>query len=181
MNYKFRAWSMVYGVVSVALCTGITAAGCGLTLSNVQEPAFPVPTEPALVLAIRAEEPAINVVGLRSDGRDCIDTPMKPEVFVEEPPAYVGEFTITAYCPGTCCNGSWAGQTATGVPAGPGVVAVDPDVIPLGSVVAIDGVEYLAADTGSAIKGRKIDVCMSTHAEACAFGVLEKEVWLSNE
>ena len=59
--------------------------------------------------------------------------------------------------------------------------AGDPDVIPLGSVVAIDGVEYLAADTGGAIKGRKIDVCMSTHTEARAFGVQEKEVWLSNE
>lgn len=62
---------------------------------------------------------------------------------------YIGECTITAYCPCEECCGRWAdGVTATGLPAGPGVVAVDPEVIPLGSTVIIDGQRYLAADTG---------------------------------
>ena len=49
MNYRPRAWGMVYGAVSAALCTGITVAGCGLALINAQEPAFPVPTQPVPV------------------------------------------------------------------------------------------------------------------------------------
>lgn len=89
---------------------------------------------------------------------------------------YIGECTITAYCPCAECCGRWAdGLTATGLPAEPGIVAVDPAVIPLGSTVMIDGQEYLAADTG--VTGLHVDVCLSTHRETVAFGVRTAEVW----
>lgn len=89
---------------------------------------------------------------------------------------YIGECTITAYCPCAECCGRWAdGLTATGLPAEPGIVAVDPAVIPLGSTVVIDGQEYLAADTG--VTGLHVDVCLSTHRETVAFGVRTAEVW----
>lgn len=59
------------------------------------------------------------------------------------------------------------GTTATGIPAGPGVVAVDPSVIPLGTRMTIPGYgEGVAADTGGAIKGNRIDVWVATNAEA---------------
>jgi 3D (Asp-Asp-Asp) domain-containing protein/septal ring factor EnvC (AmiA/AmiB activator) len=59
------------------------------------------------------------------------------------------------------------GTTATGIPAGPGVVAVDPSVIPLGSRLTIPGYgEGVAADTGGAIQGLRIDLWVSTAAEA---------------
>lgn len=59
------------------------------------------------------------------------------------------------------------GTTATGIPAGPGVVAVDPSVIPLGTRMTIPGYgEGVAADTGGAIKGNRIDVWVATAAEA---------------
>ena len=90
---------------------------------------------------------------------------------------YVGECTITAYCPCVECCGRWAdGVTATGLPAGPGVVAVDPEVIPLGSTVIIDGQRYLAADTG--VTGNHVDICLADHAETAAFGVKTAEVWV---
>lgn len=90
---------------------------------------------------------------------------------------YIGECTITYYCPcGECC-GRWAdGITATGIPATPGVVAVDPGVIPLGSTVAIDGVRYLAADTG--VTGNHVDICVTSHEAAEAFGVRSADVWV---
>lgn len=93
---------------------------------------------------------------------------------------YIGECTITAYCPcGECC-GRWAdGVTATGLPAGPGVVAVDPEVIPLGSTVIIDGLRYLAADTG--VTGKHADVCLPDHEDTVAHGVRIAEVWVSAE
>ncbi len=59
------------------------------------------------------------------------------------------------------------GTTATGIPTGPGVVAVDPSVIPLGTRMTIPGYgEGVAADTGSGIKGLRIDVWVSNAAQA---------------
>jgi 3D (Asp-Asp-Asp) domain-containing protein/peptidoglycan hydrolase CwlO-like protein len=59
------------------------------------------------------------------------------------------------------------GTTATGIPTGPGIVAVDPSVIPLGTRMTIPGYgEAVAADTGGAIKGLRIDVWVPSAAEA---------------
>ena len=90
---------------------------------------------------------------------------------------YIGECTITAYCPCAECCGRWAdGLTASGLPAGLGIVAVDPDVIPLGSTVVIDGQEYLAADTG--VTGNHVDICMADHQETVEHGVRTAAVWI---
>ena len=63
------------------------------------------------------------------------------------------------------------GTTATGVPVGWGIVAVDPDVIPLGTRMTIPGYgEGVAADTGSAVQGRIIDLWFPTRAQALAWG-----------
>lgn len=56
------------------------------------------------------------------------------------------------------CSGC-SGTTATGLPTGFGVVAVDPKVIPLGTKLYIPGYgEAIAGDTGGNIKGAKIDL-----------------------
>lgn len=86
-------------------------------------------------------------------------------------------FTATAYCPGPCCNGKWAGMTAMGrtieyyTNRGINVIAVDPRVIPLGTKVIYNGIEYIALDTGRVIKGKKIDVFMAGHEDTLKFGV----------
>lgn len=83
--------------------------------------------------------------------------------------AYLGEFTVTAYCPCDECCGRWAdGVTASGLPAGPGIVAVDR--------VVIDGLKYLAADTG--VTGNHVDICMASHEDTVAHGVRTAEVWV---
>lgn len=90
---------------------------------------------------------------------------------------YLGEFTITAYCPCEDCCGRWAdGVTASGLPAGPGIVAVDRSVIPLSSTVVIDGQRYLAADTG--VTGNHVDICVTSHQSAKDHGVRKAEVWV---
>lgn len=59
------------------------------------------------------------------------------------------------------------GTTATGIPTGPGIVAVDPTVIPLGTRMTVPGYgEGVAADTGSAITGLRIDLWVRTAREA---------------
>jgi 3D (Asp-Asp-Asp) domain-containing protein len=66
---------------------------------------------------------------------------------------------------------SMPGRTATGLPVGPGVVAVDPAVIPLGTRLSIPGYgEGVAADTGGAVQGLTIDLWFATLAEALAWG-----------
>lgn len=73
----------------------------------------------------------------------------------------------SAYAPGYGCGS----RTATGAKAGYGVAAVDPSVIPLGTKLYIPGYGYaVAADTGGAIKGDRIDLCFDTRAEAIAWG-----------
>lgn len=75
----------------------------------------------------------------------------------------------TAYSP-YCCRGV-DDITATGVHAGYGVVAVDPAVVPLGSRLYIEGYGYaLAGDTGSRIKGLRIDLGYDTKRQAIQFG-----------
>jgi uncharacterized protein YabE (DUF348 family) len=90
------------------------------------------------------------------------------------------EVLSTAYCPCTkCCGPSAKGVTRTGLPAKKGVIAVDPRVIPLGSRVYVDGYGFaVAADTGSAIKGDRIDVCFDTHQEALVWGMRWLKIYI---
>ena len=63
------------------------------------------------------------------------------------------------------------GRTASGLPVGVGVIAVDPTVIPLGTRVFVPGYgRAVAADMGAAIKGDIIDLWMPSTAAARAWG-----------
>lgn len=92
---------------------------------------------------------------------------------------YLGRFKLTAYCNCSRCCGKWAGgATASGVmPKAGRTIAVDPRVIPLGTKVVINGHTYVAEDTGSAIKGNKIDVYFNSHQAALNFGVQYADVY----
>jgi 3D (Asp-Asp-Asp) domain-containing protein len=66
---------------------------------------------------------------------------------------------------------SLKGHTATGLPVGWGIVAVDPSVIPLGTKLTIPGYgEGVAADVGSGVHGATIDLWFPTLAQARAWG-----------
>jgi 3D (Asp-Asp-Asp) domain-containing protein len=82
----------------------------------------------------------------------------------------------TAYT--ASCSGC-SGMTATGRPAGHGVVAVDPRVIPLGTRMYIPGYGHaVAGDTGGAIHGRRIDLGFNSNASAMRFGRRPVTVYL---
>ena len=91
-----------------------------------------------------------------------------------------GEFLIYHYCPCEYCCGKKLGDpdygiTATGTVATTGhTVAVDPDVIPLGSEVLINGVVYIAEDTG--VQGKTIDLFINSHDQASAMGTYTTDV-----
>ncbi len=76
----------------------------------------------------------------------------------------------TAYCEG--CSGITANGTDIRTNPGLKVIAVDPRVIPLGTKVWVEGYgEAIAADTGGAIKGNKIDVFIPSDGQARNWGV----------
>lgn len=63
------------------------------------------------------------------------------------------------------------GRTALGIKTRKGVVAVDPKLIPLGTRLHVPGYGHaIAADVGTAIKGRLIDLWMPNHAAARKWG-----------
>ncbi len=109
-------------------------------------------------------------------------------------PVSLGRFKLTAYCPcGECC-GKWANSRpvdkngneivygATGERLVEGMsVAVDPDVIPYGTEIIINGHTYKAQDCGNGIKGNDIDIYMTDHNDALEFGVQYAEVFLAEE
>lgn len=81
----------------------------------------------------------------------------------------------TAYTPH--CYGC-SGRTAIGLPAGPGIVAVDPRVIPLGSHLYIPGYGFaLAGDTGGDIVGDRVDLGFASYSAAIRFGRREVTVY----
>lgn len=84
----------------------------------------------------------------------------------EGKPLATGDFQATAY--------SLKGRTASGEMVRTGLIAADPRVLPLGTMVRIEAGKYSGvykvADTGGAIKGNKIDIYVPTYREAKLFG-----------
>ena len=109
-----------------------------------------------------------QIRSLDSRARHVVEQAQRVETRVAAPaaPAASGS-TITV----TATGYSLPGRTSTGLPVGPGVVAVDPSVIPLGTRLTIPGYgEGVAADTGSAVAGYTIDLWFPTLADALAWG-----------
>jgi len=119
----------------------------------------PVATKPATSTSTpKATTPPVSTTPSRGSGRTLT-------------------MLATAYDPGPGSNGQWAGISYLGTPLHYGIVAVDPNVIPLGSRLYIEGYgEGYAADTGGAIKGNRIDLCFNTYEEAMDFGMKNVKV-----
>ncbi len=71
------------------------------------------------------------------------------------------------------------GITRSGLRVRPGIVAVDPRVIPLGTYLYVEGYgEALAADTGGAIKGNKIDLYFESPKDVAKYGRRKIKVYI---
>lgn len=91
----------------------------------------------------------------------------------------LGSFNISYYCKCERCTGKADGITATGTVVEEGrTIATDPDVIPMGTQVMIDGILYTAEDTGGAIQGNRIDIYVESHDYAIQCGRHQAEVFV---
>ena len=106
------------------------------------------------------------------------------ELRIEETYGYT-QFTATAYCKCTECNGRWGtdkpdgqAESATGAKLSEGVsIAADFSVLPPFTQVEISGMGiYTVHDCGGAIKGNRIDIYFENQEDAQAFGV--QTVWV---
>ncbi len=89
-------------------------------------------------------------------------------------------YRVTAYCACKKCTNDGDGITATGTQVKQGrTVAVDPEVIPYGTALVIEGFsnEFIAEDCGGKwIHGNEIDIFFESHEQAEEFGVQYLEV-----
>ncbi len=119
---------------------------------------------------------------MHSMALECVevkaDTSMLPGPVEVMPgnPKWIGEFEATAYCD--------FGITKSGAVTAEGLVAADPDVLPLGSVIQVDAETYhdvyQVMDTGAAVKGRIIDIYMPDLQNATEFGRQKVKVTVLN-
>lgn len=135
----------------------------------------------ALVISAKATttEPATPsaVISPLDNGRlPGDDTPAQEPLRLDQAHVLKG-VTITHYDICKQCCGKVDGITASGTHATPySTVAVDPSVIPLGAELLVDYGDgnglcrYRAEDTGAAVKGGHIDLCVGSHAEALQLG-----------
>jgi 3D (Asp-Asp-Asp) domain-containing protein len=123
-----------------------------------QDPKPAVKTEPVLEVAgqIPEDETTPSEVPTTAPAAKLVDV-------IERP---TETYSATAY--------SLRGRTASGQYVTRGLIAADPRHLPLGTRVRLDAGpwsgEYLVADTGGAIKGRKIDIWTPSTREALQFG-----------
>lgn len=158
-----------FGLTLILIGIALLLTGCSLVLLSADAKDVEEPDEPA----IEAYDPAW-------------DKPATEYAYCDD--VFLGEFTLTAYCPDSCCCGKWAsGYTATGTLATEGrTIAVDPKVIPYGTRVLLiwpDGTQhnYIAEDCGGGVNGNHIDVFFNDHQAARAFGVQSAMVYLEAE
>ncbi|PFG06317.1 3D domain-containing protein [Bacillus sp. es.034] len=131
--------------------------------ANTSEKAEAPAPEPKAEVAPEAEAPAAETAEAK---------PAQAEPATED--KAVKELTVEATAYTADCAGC-SGTTATGVNLKENpdakVIAVDPNVIPLGSKVYVEGYGYATAeDTGGAIKGNRIDVFIPSKDQAVDFG-----------
>lgn len=128
-------------------------------------------------------EPKGDLVPYMSDlsyipNKVCAKGKVKKKMFYKSDYDSLGTYTLTAYCGCSRCCGRSSAKTSTGkTPKSKHTIAVDPRVIPYGTVLRINGIEYTAEDCGGAIKGKKIDIFFDTHREALNFGVQRAKVY----
>lgn len=183
MKKRPSAEKILFGIIMAALLTG-ALIGVLITIGVIDARAaeeIPMDTFSAVSEDERVPLMIASTVAVKSEAV----APIPEEKPAEEKPTDhpVGTCEITAYCTCVKCCGIWSEdhpsrqgtgyvqKTATGtIPTEGRTVAVDPKVIPLGSVVMINGVGYIAEDTGSAVSGKVVDIYFADHDAAVAFG-----------
>jgi 3D (Asp-Asp-Asp) domain-containing protein len=133
--------------------------------SNQKPGSLPATGQPAAESA-KQESPISDPSSLTSVPKTRVEPVSAMDDSGSEPVVAAQTYTATAY--------SLRGRTASGRPVSRGLIAADPSVLPLGTRVRVEAGsftgEYVVADTGGAVRGRRIDIWTPTSREAMQFG-----------
>lgn len=134
-----------------ALAKLLKSAAASETPAPLTEPKVQLP-QPSVAMPVRPHEQKLNQVSFAEPEQNSNHAPRT--------------FRATAY--------ALKGRTRSGVWVEKGVIAADPRVLPLGTVVQVNAGKYSGVytvhDTGGKIKGNRVDVWMPTNKEARRFG-----------
>ena len=187
MKRRVKAENILLGLIITALLMG-ALIGSLITIGVISAKAASeeAKEEREIVSIIEKEAPVATTAPKAPAVTSAPEAPAQEEKAADEKKMTdhpVGVCEITAYCTCVKCCGIWSAEhpsrqgtgyvqkTATGtIPTEGRTVAVDKDVIPLGSIVIIDGVTYIAEHTGNAVKGNVVDIYFDSHEEAVQFG-----------
>lgn len=161
----------------------------GVDRTIMEQPADPEPAEQAAPAASSGTASGSSSSGSSSSGGSRYDGSAETSgnvIMTSSGESYTYVDVMTCSATAYTCEG-YVGHTYSGTLARVGAIAVDPTVIPLGTkmyVVSNDG-QYVygycvAEDTGSAIKGYKVDLYFNTIAECYAFGVRTCTLYILN-
>lgn len=133
--------------------------------ARIQQPVLEVSGQVPEVATLPAEGP-VEMSPSRTDSTGPTASNANLRTSASDSGLTTQTYTATAY--------SLRGRTASGKLASRGLIAADPSVLPLGTRVRVEAGswsgEYLVADTGGAVKGRRIDIWTPTTREALQFG-----------
>lgn len=185
--------SMPFVAAAIALASAWTSRPDGAIALDAWADAAPVASAWAATRSPSAawqdenisRMPAAETKQGTKQGTDCATLPAGERL------EYIGEFTVTAYCPCEICCGEWAADrpggvvyTASGDVAEEGVTVGAPwETLPSGTVVEIAGVgrrevqDCPAGWISEMYGGRIIDVYFESHQDALEFGRREVSVW----
>ena len=182
--------SLPYGFLSASCETVVDSVGTTEDIQDAKEQLAEEAraAEEAAKAAAEAEAKAAAAAARLTTLRTAAVTPraiskssaLKADSVIRENTKKLGSFRLSFYCPRATCNGRSDAKTKIGTRMAEGrTIAVDSRIIPLGSRVYIDGYGvFIAEDTGGAIKGNRIDVCVSSHSRAYQFGIDHADVYL---
>jgi 3D (Asp-Asp-Asp) domain-containing protein len=144
--------------------------------TSAQDPKKPAPPAPLAEISLNPSE--LVATPLPAPPAPSVAVPVTVDVLpappAPKPAEEVKETPVVAPQPYVATAYSLPGRTATGRPVAKGIIAADPRILPFGTRVHLDAGpysgEYLVADAGGAVKGRKIDVWVPSNREALRFG-----------
>lgn len=187
---------MVINVLSVNQDISVETTAVSFETETIENPELPEGTTNVITEGVNGER-EISTLNVYTGG-ELTASRVISDIITKEPVTQVvekgtakvikteqGTFLVkedlqmksTAYTSSAACTGKNPGDkgygiTASGMKAQKGVVAVDTSVIPLGTKLYIEGYGYaVAADTGGAIKGNKVDLYFNDYNQCIQYGV----------
>ncbi len=130
-----------------------------------------VEIEKTVISEVVLEEPVNKIVQVKKIASSRSSSLPRTSITSSLSQTGVTTYKVTAYCPCSKCCGKATGRTSSGTIATPGRTIAASSKFAYGTKLNIGGHTYTVEDRGGAVNGNKIDIFVSSHAEALQWGV----------